>query len=37
MTKVLKDYETEVLEYMYRHKIENAIDEFVITELPNQK
>lgn len=37
MTKVLKDYETEVLEYMYRHKIENGIDEFVITELPNQK
>ena len=37
MTKVLKDYETEVLEYMYRHKIENGIDEFVVTELPNQK
>lgn len=37
MTKALKDYEIEVLEYMYRHKIENDINEFIVTELPNQK
>ena len=37
MAKVLKDYEIEVLEYIYRHKAESDIGEFAITELPNQK
>lgn len=37
MSKIPKDYEVEVLRYMYRHWIDNRIDKFAITELPNRK